>query len=142
MNNFEKSSVKIKSDQIQKFISQFSADPGFAEQSFQILLDDTDETTVLQILYNFLDSLSECAEIAYAVQNNPWHPEMLWRICHKISSSAGLLGFKKYANLTKAISYSLKNSTGEVAAEDILLVQQLYRQSCDLKQSISRCIVF
>ncbi len=108
----------------------------FSVVNFDSLYQDTDEVTVYKILAHFCENLLNASSQiiqATAVQN----PEVLWKQAHKLVGTAELLGFKQFADESRALSHRIRLTEGydmsqlEVA-QYVRTVNRLYSDVRDL----------
>ncbi len=93
--------------QLKSFIKNLDPDIEFDEEKIQELCSDTDEETVLKILARFHETLVDSIEkMQLAVESVD--SEVIWKVAHKISGSAELLGFKVYGQEARKLSHDLK----------------------------------
>ena len=93
--------------QLKLFIQNLDPDIEFDENKIQELCSDTDEQTVLKILARFHETLVESTEkMQGAIESVD--SEVIWKIAHKISGSAELLGFTDYGQEARKLSHDLK----------------------------------
>ncbi len=114
------SAENIKSIELQNFLISNLASQGFRPEIFLKLIEDTDENTGLRILARFNETVIETeALVKNAIQEKD--RKTIWSVCHKIGSTAQLLGFVTLAKVSKKIGAEIK----EGDFEGVDLSQQL-----------------
>jgi HPt (histidine-containing phosphotransfer) domain-containing protein len=99
---------KIRSSDLKSFIDQFENNKQFTVENIEGLISDTDETTALRILARFTETLSEIKNtFDKALISNEFSE--VWMYCHKVSSSAELLGFIDFTEKAKQLGIEVKN---------------------------------
>lgn len=128
--------------EITKFYNYFKNSKGFNTHAFQMLLEDTDELTVLRILSQFLVTITDCKnKMLNALESDD--PECIWKCCHKIAGSADLLGFTEIGSTSRTISQQLKaNPNITVYSSEIdniiQLISKLVDSMLDINTDFSR----
>lgn len=93
--------------ELRNFFEIFRELDNFDYQSFERLVEDTDEETALQILARFEESLRQgIGEMNDAVQSD--NPDPIWKNSHKFAGTAELLGFVQYGTIARDISVRVK----------------------------------
>lgn len=100
--NTTKVHESIKSLDLRSFMNGFESDNDFNMNHFLSLIDETDENTTLRILSHFNDSLLKISN-DFSVDPPKANADEIWKMCHKISSSAQLLGFSGYTHHAKEL---------------------------------------
>ncbi len=99
---------KIRSPDLKSFLDHFESNKQFTVENIQGLISDTDETTALRILARFTETLNEIKNtFDKAFISNEFSD--VWMYCHKVSSSAELLGFIDFTEKAKQLGIDVKN---------------------------------
>lgn len=95
--------------EINKLRAYFEANPQkYSLDSLDTLQQDTDAKTVFKILGHFSDNLlASSIELEKAVEDQD--AQSIWKIAHKLTSSAQLLGFTYFYTLSKELTKAIKN---------------------------------
>lgn len=111
-----------------KGYSRFNAD------LFEQLCSDTTEATAYKILGKFFENLkSSETQMMEALAADD--SESVWKICHKLSGSAELLGFKYFGDYSRELSHQIK------ASRDLDQFQPELKMLCKDIKDISNVIV-
>lgn len=108
---------------LQLFLNGFENDPHFNKESIIKLAAEMSEVTALRVLARFIQTLGEIKrpfENALATESF----DSVWMFCHKISSSAELLGFINFANHARKVEIEIRDENIETA--DKLASTQLF----------------
>ena len=109
--------------QLKLFIENLDPDAEMSPEKLNELCTDTDAETVLKILAQFhltlVDSIHKMKLAVEQLDENNIRDnaidetalEIIWKTAHKISGSAELLGFVKYGQESRQLSYDLKAKT-------------------------------
>lgn len=99
---------QIKSSDLKTFLKNFLRDSDFNSDNFMNLVSDTDENTALRILARFTESLNDIKNIFnQSLTTHDFEP--VWMSCHKVSSSAELLGFIDFSNEARRLGLIIKD---------------------------------
>lgn len=120
-------------NQLQIFLESFGSKDLFDSSIFSNLLEDTNEETVVRILAHFSENLRD-AELKIRESLNQEDCEEVWKVAHKVSGSAELLGFKMYADKSRELSRQIRANPVFTAHET--QVQDYLEQTSVLLQEI------
>ena len=100
----------MSNGKLKLFIENLDPDVEFDHDKIQELYADTDEETVLKILARFHETLVDSiAKLQIAIDSADI--ETIWKVSHKISGSAELLGFVEYGQEARKLSHDLRSNT-------------------------------
>lgn len=90
-------------------VRKLSSAQEFNQEKLRQLCEDTDSETVFKILSRFNETLKESlALLEEAISNN--RQETIWKVAHKISGSAELLGFVEFGIRARNLSHHLREN--------------------------------
>ena len=87
--------LSLHNSDLVAFQSFFGQKDGFGERTFAKLLNDTNEGVVFAILARFKNTLLELQDTVREGLMGDDH-QSIWKMCHKVSGSAALLGFEEF----------------------------------------------
>ena len=121
-------------NQLHSFLESFEAKEFFDRDIFANLVEDTNEETVVRILAHFSENLRDgVAKIEESLGTETC--EEVWKVSHKISGSAELLGFKPYADRSRDLSRQIRaNPVFEVHEAQI---RGYLKETADLLREIT-----
>lgn len=114
-----KTASPIKSRDVQAFLREFIGESEFTNDNFMSLVLETDETTALRILARFSETLNELKDHLELTLHHD--VETIWMFCHKISSSAELLGFVDFSNKAKIVGTNIKDVSLDMKQKTYLI---------------------
>lgn len=101
-------------DSLKSFLDSQNNNKDYDSSLIMQLYEDTDDTTVLQILARFretlIDSIQKMDQAVEAGQT-----EAVWKSAHKIAGSAELVGFGTLGRVSRDLSHRLKESNNPTA---------------------------
>jgi HPt (histidine-containing phosphotransfer) domain-containing protein len=101
--------LSLHNSDLVAFQSFFGQKDGFGERTFAKLLNDTNEGVVFAILARFKNTLLELQDTVREGLMGDDH-QSIWKMCHKVSGSAALLGFEEFGRVSGLLSHELQNS--------------------------------
>lgn len=94
---------------LQLLLNGFNGDSQLTQESILTLVSETDETTALRIIARFVETLDEIKKVfELSALSEKWDP--VWMLCHKVSSSAELLGFMDFSHNARLLGKEIKDS--------------------------------
>lgn len=109
-------SKSTRPSDLQLFLNGFNGDSQLTQESIQTLVSDTDETTALRILARFTETLDEIKKV-FELSTQTEQMDPVWMLCHKVSSSAELLGFVDFSNKARQLGKEIKDSNISTASK-------------------------
>ncbi len=88
--------------------TQLFGTSGFDKFAFQHLIEDTAPLVVLKILARFYVSLQD-AVLFIEKGVDEGDTLEIWKVCHKLTGSSELLGFKDFGNKSRRLDIELKS---------------------------------
>ena len=104
----------MMNDSLKSFLDSQHNNKDYDSSLIMQLYEDTDDTTVLQILARFRETLIDAIQkMEAAIEAGD--TDVVWKSAHKIAGSAELVGFSILGRVARDLSHRLKESHNPTA---------------------------